>query len=702
MTRPPRGDPRGPHATPRRKAERTAARREPRRESGGQRPAEPVPPLSLLHPGMLAALLVCAACIVFVLTTRIIDTDLWWHLAVGRAIWTLGHVPATQIWNWPTFGTPDVNSSWGFETQLWPFWKTGGVGGLEVWRWLAGLATFALSLAAARRMGARGLGPLVVVVLGALAYHRRAQLRPETLVLVLLALQVWILESRRRGGPERAFWLVPVAWLWANTHISWHIGVAFPAFHLLDAWLGRDRARARGLLLAMVAAFAISFLNPFGWRALWQPFDFLLTQRDLPLTRIVTELGPLQWRPNLLTGLPLLVAGWPLLLLWRWRRHGLDRVEILACVAFTALALLVQRFVTYYVVAATPFLARDVDSWLASRRAPSWSRPAWSRAALASAACLALAATTLYDPGLRRGRGLDTARLPVRACDFIAAHGVRGRMFNHFYLGGYILHRFWPDRGRLPFMDGRMGGGATLQARYLGALSSSGGWQALRDQRGIDYVVLWRTQVPGDHLLDTLDADSTFALVFLDDVGVVYVRRRGPLAAVADSFRYRTLKAGESSMASLAAAFPGDSAVRRAARSELERAARESEANLRALSLLANLAMDEHRWEDARRLLAIALEKEPRGTTLHLRLAVVALQAGRPAEALRECEAERALAPREPGLDRVAGVAAMLLGRSTEARRYLRRALAGDPGDAIAAAALRELESGGPAGPGRR
>ena len=32
------------------------------------------------------------------------------------------------------------------------------------------------------------------------------------------------------------------------------------------------------------------------------------------------------------------------------------------------------------------------------------------------------------------------------ACDWIAAHGVRGRAFNQFFFGGYLLHRFWPER----------------------------------------------------------------------------------------------------------------------------------------------------------------------------------------------------------------------------------------------------------------
>src|SRR5688572_1838005 len=71
-------------------------------------PAAPAPPLRLQHPAMIAALLIAAACVLFSVTFRIIDTDFWQHLAVGRALWTTHTIPHTQVWSWPTYGAPDV------------------------------------------------------------------------------------------------------------------------------------------------------------------------------------------------------------------------------------------------------------------------------------------------------------------------------------------------------------------------------------------------------------------------------------------------------------------------------------------------------------------------------------------------------------------------------------------------------------------
>src|SRR5512135_3160820 len=100
-----------------------------RRPAPRARPA-PGPALPLSHPATLAVALVAAAALVLSVSFALFDSDLWQHLAVGRAIWALREVPRTQVWTWPTYGAPGVTPSWGFRALLWPFWSLGGVHGL--------------------------------------------------------------------------------------------------------------------------------------------------------------------------------------------------------------------------------------------------------------------------------------------------------------------------------------------------------------------------------------------------------------------------------------------------------------------------------------------------------------------------------------------------------------------------------------------
>ncbi|MBI1795494.1 MAG: hypothetical protein HYR74_00415 [Candidatus Eisenbacteria bacterium] len=459
-------------------------RQNPKRDRPVPAPPAPAPAVPLRHPALIAAALVVAACLVVSTTIWIYDSDFWHHLLVGRVIWTWHAIPTRQIWNWSTYGSVDATNAWLFRMIVWPLWAAWGVTGLFVWRWASTIAVFAVGWAAARRMGARGFTPLVVIAICALVYRARSQVRPETLVAVLTALQIWVLESRRAlraagargvgaapaagGLPPLArdpgLALIPVAWVWANTHPSYYMGFVMIGFHVLeDLRLARwgtgpaavpAAADARRLVLLAIAGLAISFANPWTWRPLWQPFDFFIRLRHEPLYKQIGELQPLDWRNNARNGLAALIVLWPLLAILRWRRAGFDLVEALSLGFFTALMLNTQRFAGTWAVVAAPYLGRDLDAWIAARRWPAWTRPAWTRAAFAAIACVALSipewSRVEYPLGIR----VDMARFPVAACDFMAAHGVRGRGFND--LGGaYVAWRFWPERARLPDMTAR-------------------------------------------------------------------------------------------------------------------------------------------------------------------------------------------------------------------------------------------------------
>src|SRR6185436_14409244 len=69
-------------------------------------------------------------------------------------------------------------------------------------------------------------------------------------------------------------------------------------------------------------------------------------------------------------------------------------------------------------------------------------------------------------------------------------------------------------------------------------------WSVIDGKHRFDYALLNRYWIQGDRSLDALDADTSFAVVFMDDAAALYVRRSGPLRAVADSFAYRIVPAG--------------------------------------------------------------------------------------------------------------------------------------------------------------
>ncbi|MEO5989610.1 MAG: hypothetical protein ABIU54_05080 [Candidatus Eisenbacteria bacterium] len=598
-----------------------------------------MPPVTGRALAVMAA--VAALCIVASVTYPIYDPDLWQHLTVGQKIWESHSIPHTQLWSWPTYGAPDVLPSWLYRALLYPFWAVGGVHGLFLWRWLTALGVAAFGYFTARRMGARGLAPFVALVWCAFLFRMRSQARPETLVVLLMAAQLWVLEGQRaaasEGRPHRGiWWLVPIALLWANTHISYYLGLVLTGTYavegLISARGGERAARPLELFKVFLASVAVSFANPFGWRALWQPFEYFLYWRHEPIYSTIGELKPVVWKVHMRDGFPVWIALIVGLALARVVGRRGDRVQWVVYVLFLGLALPSQRFVGFLAVAVAPFFARDLAEWCRTWRLPGVLRPAATRTFVTSACLVAAITPELTTRPLNLGYGFLWSMYPVGACDWIEQHGVRGRCASVYEQAGYLLWRFHPDRTRLPFMDIHQSGTREDRLLYAYAWNDSNAWRQLDRKYRFDYVVARR--VPRDDIktldiLDILDADSTWRLVFLDDLSALYLRRQGPMADLAERERFRIFRAGLSERGRLGNMAYSDSVARRGIRAELARQVQESRQNSQALHMLALIDLSEGHWGDAVRKLESAQKVDPEAISVreHLALARDSLRA---------------------------------------------------------------------------
>lgn len=614
----------------------------------------------LRSPAFWLVALIAMACVLVSVSDRIYDPALWQHLAVGKTIWQTKTLPTTQQWTWLAHGAPIIDSSWGFQALLWPLWSSMGVAGLYLYRWLTTLLAFGLLWMAARRMGASGLTPLFTAVLGSLLWRERAQVAPEMLAGVLLALELWILERRRSGGRDASVLLVPVAWAWSNVHLS------SPLFFLvLVGYLANDLVvrkphgfesalapNRRRLWIVAAAALAIVFVNPFGWRGPWQPFDVFLHARDDVVYRAMLEMPAAAWLQHWKVGFPILVVAWPLLLVWRWWRKGFDLVEVWMCAWFTWIALALPAGTTFYALVMVPFVARDLDAALASVPRPSWTEAPLVRAALVGVLCVLVGLAEWSRPDRPLMIAIDEREVPVRAADFVEQNDLRGRMFNHAHQGGYLAYRFWPARDRLPFMDVPLAGTRQDRMWYSRLFSDPEAWGAVDRTYLFDIVVLDASQHPtrSDWLKDKLDADTTWTLVFLDDGGAVYLRRSGRYANLARRLEYIAIPAGEARLALLGVATERDSMLRQLARIELQRQIAQSPFNARAHSMIANLDIAQGDFVAARRQLEEALRQNPLTFAAHERLGMMAMASGRAREALAEFELEKRLTGGTPEL----------------------------------------------------
>lgn len=382
-------------------------------------------------------------------------------------------------------------------------------------------------------------------------------------------------------------------------------------------------------------------------------------------------------------GLALVVGLWPLLVLARARRAGFDLAEALTCAAFTGSLWLGQRFVGPYAVVAAPYLARDLDEWLAVAPRPRWAHAPWPRAGAAVLTCALVAWPELSRPEAPVRMRVPANLLPVGAAEFVRAQGLHGRMFNPFGFGGYLAFAAGPARDQQPFMSLHQEGSRALTDLYVRALVDARAWRELQATYGIDHVVAPRLDLGEDSLLVFLERDPAWARVFGDDGAYVFVRRDGPFARLAADSAYAVVPAGPAALRALARRFPDDDGARREIERELRREVAGSPHHAAALALLARLALWEGRADDAERDLLAALRIDPVSPEVREKLGIIALARGRTREALSWFEAERRVLDYRDGLEFRRGQVAEAEGDLPRALACYQRELERDPDNGV-------------------
>ncbi|MCY0885998.1 MAG: hypothetical protein OWV35_08990 [Firmicutes bacterium] len=449
-----------------------------------------------------------------------LEGDVYWQWTAGSLMLARHAVLRTDPFSYTLHGYPWVTEEWGFEVLLawlvqqlgrWGFWVMGAVPGMAA----AGLVYL--------RLGRRGLGPLpsLVLALGStFSWLPFVKDRPQVLSYALMALLYVLLDAARAGRTRALWWLLPLAWFWANVHGSFlalfvlvgleALWAAVPVrAGLWDPQAGG--APAWAYLAAGAGAALATFLNPHGpglwayaWRVSLSPkITDTIVEWQSPDFHVAWILAAVA-APLLLTVVVVLARARPV----PWR----DSVIAAAWLVATLHAV---RFLPYWAL-SWPVLLEGVGPWLTPRRV----RPGVVAAVLLAGA----AAAAALAPPARFGR--PAADIPVGAVRFLR-HAPPGRVFNPYHLGGYLIHAGIPV-----FIDGRtdfyLARHAAVLDAYLGVKHLTTSPQAVFNAWRVRYV-LW---TPGTALARYLADSPAWRLVYASPRAVVYARAVAPPSGI--------------------------------------------------------------------------------------------------------------------------------------------------------------------------
>jgi tetratricopeptide (TPR) repeat protein len=564
----------------------------------------------------LAAAIPIGAAFILALT-HIDDPDAFTHLALGRDLVEQRSWPTHEPFSFPGAHFPYYNSEWLFDVVLFLAYLTGNTAGVVLLKVaLATLAVGILWLDARRWTDEAATGPAdlliraaVLTALVLMIRHRFVE-RPDIALMVFLAFTIYALNAYLDAGRPWIFALPVLQIVWANTHPSVIVGlVPFLAvlaggitlrvgLRLVQRWWRPAVAvpswRKLGTVTAVLAGVLLAAaVNPHRWDALILPF----TLADQPWFRQeVLELQPP--RPGHWPGPFAMTALLAVSLLATAAR--LPLIPALLALPFVHLGLSAIRFVFLLEMVAAPILARQLVVIASALRGPLVRRfIVGAGAASLAVAVIAVVMTAggagpLADARKVPGFAVNERWVPEGALRYLDARGIQGRLFNAFHFGGYIAWRDFPRR--VPMLDGR----GHVAPRLLEEIHFSRAYPQhlarLQTRFGFEVAVMDYPTYSGDAVEEVLgpDADPAlaspdWALVYWDDVALVYLRRGGPYAATIERDEYRLVKpaAGAAGIARML----GDAGRAETVRDELTRNVAETRSAL-GLMLLGHATAD--------------------------------------------------------------------------------------------------------------
>jgi hypothetical protein len=459
---------------------------------------------------------------------KIYDNDIWYHLTIGREIFTTLKIPATEFFVYPLLGEPTSFHEWGFAVFYYALYRWLGFAGMSLANGLMGALTLLLFFVAAKRQNwhlpALLLAPLFWLVDFRLMY------RPEMFFFIFLALEIYFLE---RYSVEKhwkwLYFLLPLGMCLNHFHPSaFFLLVVVGAYcvqFILEQYR-RDGKLSQSLVGKLLGIFAATLLlsgvNPYGFQQTLLPLKFVQSTEYLQL---VGEFVPTFQTPLKVPYIIVVITGLIALIFQRQRRIA----DWLLFLFFGYLGVRYNRNVAIFALTTYIPVARTI-----SEQASRFPALSTKMARNVGWSCVAIAMSATIFTVTRKetwGIGVLADRFPEKAASIISGLQPSGRLFNSYDSGGYFAWRLY-DR-YLVSIDGRH---YTMDKSFVEnnqVFQTKKGWQNVLAGYQVSTIFTPATSPYTGVLVDLLaylDEDEGWVLVSAEPSGLLYTRKEALLS----------------------------------------------------------------------------------------------------------------------------------------------------------------------------
>jgi hypothetical protein len=436
-----------------------------------------------------------APALVFLATVldRNYQTDLWHHLARGRAIVAEGQLLDEDRFTYTVHGQPMRDVNWVWQGLFYRLYALGGLALVQTVNSAILAAMMALLVTLAWRRSGSLMVASAVCIFAFFGLWQLLIIRPQTLSLLLFVALYGVLEAAQR---RRWLLMLPplLMAMWVNVHGGFPIGllligcyVAASGIETLVTHSEHPRRAISSWLLCLLVSVAATLANPYGWRV----YEYVVLTSNTASGRPIDE-----WLPpslNLLTGKVWALSLVLLLALSRRRLAGRE-IGLLCC--FLPLSCGSVRMVAWWLLICTPILAAQLtEAWPRLRQLDV--RDDRSSFGNVLACGLLVVVVVVSSPWLEafnpifaqpgRAHRIETDLQSV--ADHLSAKGQSGRIFTRFAWGEYLGWSLTPRY--TVFMDGRIEIiPDEVWQQYEALTRGRADWQDILDHYGVDYLLL--------------------------------------------------------------------------------------------------------------------------------------------------------------------------------------------------------------------
>lgn len=450
----------------------------------------------------------------------VLPNDFWWYLRLGKDILLNKAVPSIDTYSSTAFGTPVSYPMWLSAILLHLTYELGGLTAIVLVRGLMIGSFYILLWVISIKQGLRGWLVTILTLICALAGANNWAVRPQMFVYPLFGLTLLILEPLKSNGDsgaqgqiekrrKRFFWLIPIAFFWANLH-----GSVILLFLLAGSYF-LFYQRNRVFFFILMLSFLVTFINPKG-PSMWLDTFQIMQASGNQFSQEWKAPSNNGWQMNifflwLLLFIPLAAFSKNKLLTYQW----------IWFLGFGWMALSGVRYVIWFLAILLIFSSSLLNGILTNKtKFLSFSNIKMNISLLILFSLLPLSLL----PGVREtwwdaSPPVISKNTPIDAAKWIQENiDPTERIFNDYLFGGYFIYALpeypvWIDSRFYPYDE-------SIWEGYLSISDGEPDWPEKLTQHQIKHLVL--DNESQNNLISALKENDQFCQMYKDDISTIF------------------------------------------------------------------------------------------------------------------------------------------------------------------------------------